>query len=166
MQKAIGCFMIFIACTGMGLSKGQEIQWHLKELEIVKKIFYLMKSELLYTRAPFAEVFAKIGKKIGGKYGTWLEAMGKRLREKEAGSLWDIWQESIENDLENSYLTEEELNELKKAGKSLGYIESIDLYIEQLEYEIKNTREVYQTKRKLCQSMGVMGGLFLVILLL
>lgn len=166
MHKWLGSILIITACSGIGLCKGQEMQWHLKELEQIKQLFYLLRSELQYTKAPLAEVFERIGRKTGGKYGEWLLALSGRLQEKGTGSFWNIWCLSLEKDLRGSYLQPKEIEELKNVGKNLSYFESMDLYIEQLEYNIQNVRESYQSKRKLCQSMGIMGGVFLVILLL
>lgn len=166
MVKWIGCIMIIVAGGGMGYAKSYELQQHLKELEELKRLFYLFRSELQYTRAPFVEVFEKIGYKALSPYKEWLLKLSSRLKEKAAGSFWELWQMSIEEELQESHLKEDELNELKSVGKNLEYMESLDLYIEQMEYRIKNTREVYRSKRKLYQSMGIMGGIFLVILLL
>ena len=132
----------------------------------MKKIFYLLKSELQYTRAPFAEVFEKIGQKTREPFQTWLLDLCNRLKEKRSGMFWDMWCNSIDENLKGSRLKEDELKELKNVGKNLEYIESLDLFIGQMEYGIKNTRESYRTKRRLCQSLGIMGGIFLVILLL
>lgn len=166
MLKIIGCVFILASCTGIGFSKSNEMQSHLNELEELKKVFYLLKSELQYTRAPFAEVFEKIGQKTRMPFQTWLFDLCTRLNEKRDGMFWGMWCDSIEEKLKNCRLKEDELNELKNVGKNLEYIESLDLYIEQMEYQIKNTRESYRTKRKLCQSLGIVGGIFLVILLL
>lgn len=158
--------MIIGASSGIGFAKSRELQNHLNELEETKKLFYLLRSELQYTRAPFAEVFEKIAAKVERPYREWLINLSQRLSEKAQGSFWRIWCLSIEEDLQGSNLKEDELEELKNVGKNLEYMESLDLYIEQLEYKITNTREAYRSKRKLCQSMGIMGGIFLVILLL
>lgn len=166
MLKLIGSILILAACTGIGFSKSSEMQLHLNELEELKKIFYLLKSELQYTRAPFAEVFEKIGRKTKEPFQTWLLDLCSRLNEKRSGIFWDMWCNSIEENLNGSKLKEDELAELKSVGKNLEYIESLDLYLEQMEYRIQNTRENYRSKRKLCQSLGIMGGIFLVILLL
>lgn len=166
MQKIVGCALIFLSCSGIGICKGIELQQHLKDLECVKGLFVLLKSELQYTRAPFVEVFQKLSKKTQGEFRNWTISLSQKLEKKGTGSFYEIWCDSIETNLSGTYLKKEEKEELKNLGKNLEYIESIDLYIEQLEYNIKNTREEYQTKRKLCQSMGIMGGIFLVILLL
>ena len=166
MIKLIGSILILASCTGIGFSKSKEMQFHLTELEELKRIFYLLKSELQYTRATFAEVFEKIEPKIREPFRSWLYNLCARLNEKSGSMFWEIWNDSIEEHLKECRLKEDELNELKIAGKNLEYIESLDLFIEQMEYRIKNTRENYRTKRKLCQSLGIMGGIFLVILLL
>ena len=111
-------------------------------------------------------LFEKIGQKSYGIYSLWLEQLSVHLREKSTGSFWETWCESIQTYLMESRLKSEEKQDLQSVGKNLEYIESINLYIEQLEYKIKQTRDVYQTKIKLCRNMGIMGGIFLVILLL
>ena len=164
--KWIGCIMIILGCSGMGFSKSRDLQLHLKELEEIKKIFSLIRSELHYTREPFEEVFEKIARKTTTPYRNWLTQLSQKLTKKTKSSFWEIWCMSIIEDLYGSRLKEDELEELKNVGKCLEYMESLDLYIEQMEYKINNTRETYKSKKKICQSMGVMGGVFLVILFL
>ena len=166
MLKLIGSILIITATTGIGFSSSKELQNHLNTLEELKKIFCLLSSELQYTHAPFAEVFSKISIKTSMPYREWLSNLSQRLMNKTRGSFWEIWCLSIAEDLNKTNLKEDELEELKNVGKNMEYIQSLEIYIEQLEYRIKNTREVYRSKRKLCQSMGIMGGIFLVILLL
>lgn len=166
MLKIIGSIFIITATTGIGFSKSKELQNHLNTLEELKKLFCLIRSELQYTHAPFTEVFSKIGTKTSTPYREWISSLSQRLMKKTRGSFWEIWCLSITEDLNETNLKKDELEELRSVGKNLEYIESLELYIEQLEYRIKNTREVYRSKRKLCQSMGIMGGIFLVILLL
>lgn len=54
----------------------------------------------------------------------------------------------------------------------LGYLDlemqlsSIDLYLEQLEISIREAESSIGSKQKLYQSLGVAGGIFLVILLI
>ena len=165
-NKIIGLMLIIFACAGMGYSKNQELKNHLKELENLKQAFYMLRGELQYTRATFEDVFEKIGDKIKGPIGEWLKSLCRRLYEKEHNSFEEIWDISIEQKLQESYLKKEDLNELKDIGKNLGYFENIDLFIEQLEYKIQKTREDCETKGKLYRSIGIMGGVFLVILLL
>ena len=166
LPKIVGILLIIVACTGMGYSKSWEMKKQLEELETLKHIFILLKTELSYSHMTFGEIFSRIGEKIPGEFGKWLINLGGRLERKEKYCLADIWKETIAEKLKDTHLGEMDLIELQKLGSNLGYLESIDLYINKLEYEIKIRREEYRSKRKLCQSMGIMSGIFLVILLL
>ena len=166
MLKWVGGFLILAACTGIGVAKSNELKQHQDELEELKKLISLLKSELQYTKAPFAELFEKIGKKMQSPYQEWLLHLSKQLKERQVGSFWEMWCNSIEKDLKEAKLKDVEKEELKSVGKNLEYIENLELYMEQLEFHITYIRENYRSKRKLYRSMGIMGGIFLVILLL
>lgn len=165
MLKFVGNILILVACSGIGFSKSLDMKNHLNELEELQKIFCLLKSELQYTRATFAELFEKISDKIRSPYKEWMRQLCACIKERNNTSFWEMWCTSIDESLKDSRLKEEEIRELKNVGKNLEYVENIDLFIEQMDYRMKQTREEYRTKTKLCQSMGIMGGIFLVVLL-
>ena len=143
-----------------------ELKNHLKDLNDLKQTFHMIRSELKYTRAIFEDIFEKMGDKIEGPIGNWLTHLQKSLHEKKGMTFWELWKMSIDQELKESNLKKEDLEELKLVGKNLEQFETIDLFIEQLEYKIQRTRENYETKGKLYRSFGIMGGAFLVILLL
>ena len=166
MQKIMGSIIVIVTCTAFGFEKSRELQFRLKELEELKKMFTILKSEMQYTRAPFSELFFKISRKMEGIYKEWLIRLSKDLEKREKGTFQEAWKITILDCLDTSRLTVEEKEELWQIGNSLGYPETIDLYLEQLELSIQRTREELKTKKKLYQSMGVMCGIFLVIVLL
>lgn len=166
MQKIIGSIIVVAVCTVMGFEKSRELQLHLKELEELKKMFTILKGELQYTRAPFSEMFFKISKKTEGIYKEWLIHLSEDLEKRKMGTLQEAWKTTILKYLNESRLTVEEKEELRQIGNSLGYPETIELYLEQLEVSIQSTREELKAKKKLYQSMGIMCGIFLVIVLL
>lgn len=156
--------LIVFASAGIGYSKNQQLKRHLKELENLKQVFYMLRGELQYTRATFEDIFEKIGDRVDGTMGKWLKGLGRRLYQKEGQSFEMIWETAIEQELKESYLKKEDLEELTRLGRTLSHFENMDLFIEQLEYKIQTTREEYKTKGKLYKSFGIMGGVFLVIL--
>ena len=166
MQKVIGSIMVIAVCTALGFEKSRELQLHLNSLEELKKLFTLLKSEVQYTKAPFSEVFLKLSKKMDGIYKDWLLYVSGQLEKREKVTLYETWKTSVYEYLKNSKLTKKELDELCELGRTLGYIEAIELYLNQLDFSIQNTREELKTKKKLYQSMGIMCGIFLVIVLL
>lgn len=166
MLRWIGYALILGAGAGIGYAKGQELQKRLKRLEELRNLFAMLKGELEYKKTPFWEAFANLAEKTDSPYSGWFQDMSRRLKEKEAGSFWTIWCLAIQEHLQDGILNSEELEELRQVGKNPEYIENLDLFLEQMEYRITWERENYRSKRKLSQSMGIMGGIFLVILLI
>ena len=166
MQKIIGSIMVIAACTAFGFEKSRELQLHLRELENLRDIFVLLKKELQYTKAPFFELFMKIGRKMCGRYQEWLMELANELEGCHGGTFLALWKKQVEKYFSRGNLSKLELEELCRVGNSLGYPETIELYLEQLELSIQSTREELKTKKKLYRSMGIMCGIFLVIVLL
>lgn len=57
MQKIIGCVLIIAASTGMGYLKGLDLQRYLTEMQELRQLFCMLKSEIKYTKAPLGEAF-------------------------------------------------------------------------------------------------------------
>ena len=72
---------------------------------------------------------------------------------------------------DNAALTKEDKEEFARFGESLGYLDvemqknAMKLYLKELEQKIEYLQKEIPQKRKLYQSLGVMGGIFLLILL-
>lgn len=165
MQKVIGSVIIIAVCTAIGFDKSRELGRHVKELEELQRIFTLIQSELQYSRLPLTELFAKIAMKTEAMYKRWLGNISQELKDCNNGIFEEIWQSSIETHFKETHLTKEELDDLRQIGKNLSCAETLSLYLSQLEISIQNTREEEKNKKKLYQSMGIMTGVFLVIVL-
>ncbi len=165
MLKILGSVIILGACSGIGFEKSHELQLHLRQLEELKRIFTLLRSELQYHKPVFAELFERVGRKTEGIWNTWMVTLAQELRMRQEGTFQEIWEQSIERCLKDTALKKEDREELLRLGTCLGCTESIDLYLAQLECRIQKTREENCTQKKLYQSMGVLGGIFLVIML-
>lgn len=74
--------------------------------------------------------------------------------------------------LKGLHLVRADLEQLESLGEVLGYLDAemqlaaIRLYLEQLENSIAEAQEHMGSRQKLNQSLGIAGGVFLVILLL
>ena len=166
MQKVIGSIMVIAVCTALGFEKSRELQLHLKELEELKRLFMIIHSELKFTKATLSEIFFKISKKTEMPYKEWLNNLAKQLEVCGAGTFMELWKNSIQIYLVKTTLRKEEIYELEQVGLGIQYVDTLELYLNQLDFSIQNTREELKTKKKIYQSMGIMCGIFLVIVLL
>ena len=98
--------------------------------------------------------------------------MAEQIEEKAGATFFELWTESIDRCLIKSQLKNKDKEELKAIGMQMGYLDeqmqlgTIDLYLEQLSFVIQKTREELVMKKRLCNCLGVMGGIFLVIILI
>lgn len=172
MQKLVGSILILAASTGIGVAKGMELQKHLRELESLKQLFLMLQSEITYAKSPFGEAFFHISGRMRGAFSKWLKELSAQLEEKSGKTYDMLWNESITLHFQKSLLTKEELEALREVGASMGYLDEemqigmIHLYLEQLEHSILKMRQEMSAKKKLCNCLGIMGGVFLVIVLL
>lgn len=171
-QKLIGSILIIFACTGYGFSKGREYKKHIDELEELRRIATMFETETSYSRLPIAELSSRISKKVKEPYKAWLIRLSISLHRESQETLAYIWEREASVLLENLSLTQEEKNDLKTLGIQIGNYNiqmqenAFRWYARQIEErQIKLTKEVSE-KQRLCNSLGVLTGIFLVILLI
>lgn len=165
MQRFIGSICIVLACTGIGFKKVSDLKQHVNELEQLKMIFTMIQSEMKYMKVPCDELFEKVCHKVNGVYASWLQGMVIKLRSREEGCFQVLWQKSISEYLEDAMLTKEEKYDLEQLGKEFAYEEALELYLEKINFSIEKAHEEFQNNKKVYQSIGVLGGVFLVIIL-
>lgn len=165
MLKVVGSTLIIFACTAIGFDRSHKLQLHLNQLEMLKQIFVLIKKEMQYTMAPLPEIFLKISRGVDEFWKRWLEQLSMELQNCEKLTFEQVWDATIEKHFQESQFTLREKEELLQVGKNLSYMENIDLYLELLDISIERAREDAKTKKKLYQSIGIVGGIFLVIVL-
>lgn len=158
MFKIIGGLLIILACSAFGVEKGRELSMHRKELEELERIFTLIKTKLEYIKMPIEELFANM-------QNEWLLEISKELKGVSRKNFHEIWISSIDVHFKETFLSKSELEELKQIGKHISRPEAISLYLIQVEEAIKTTREEEKEKKKLYQSMGILSGIFLVLVL-
>ena len=164
---------MFIASTaGIGWRFGTELKNYLQQMRYIRYVAGLIKGELEYTGAPLAEVFRETGRRVKKPFSTWLVRMASEIDEREESAFARIWNRGIDRDLRELNLQSEHSILLKDLGTFLGQIDqetvgnSMQLYLNRLDLEIEKLREGLAAKRKIGNCLGVMGGIFLVVVLL
>ena len=159
MFKVIGGMLIIFECAAFGVEKSRELSIHRRELEELQRVFTLIQTKIEYIKLPFMELFA-------GMDSDWLLNISEELKEFQKRSFHEVWTAYIDTHFKQSLLTKSELEELKQIGKHISRPEAIRLYLIQLENAIQTTREEEKEKKKLYQSMGILTGIFLVLVLI
>lgn len=172
MQKLIGIICIITASAGMGYRRGIELTRELSELQEIRKIFLMLRSEVEYAQSPMDDAFYQIGERLSGHYQRWLCSLAENLEQRTGQNFQEIWEISVQSCLLESHLSRKNLGFLKNMGANLGHydrtmqIGAIDLYLEQLKLSIQNMQEEIPEKRRILNCLGVMGGIFVAVILM
>lgn len=169
--KLLGTGLLISGCSGLGFWYAANYRRHLEALEQLRRMLFLLKGQILYANAPLEEAFRRVGEKSQGDLGTFFCAVADRLEQQQGETFYQMWQEEIGNMDTEIPLNKKDRLELTKFGEHLGFLDremqerTILLYLEQLDLAIEDGRAHQKEKSRLYTSLGVMGGLFLVIIL-
>ncbi|MEF9915775.1 MAG: stage III sporulation protein AB [Lachnospiraceae bacterium] len=148
------------------------MQKHMEELQNLKHIILMIRGEIKYTKAPLGEIFGHLSMKCQEPYKKWLHSLKLQLDKRSASSFVSVWNTSIDQNLSLSFLNKKDIGELKMLGNLMGCLDqemqlaTLDLYMEQLDRQLQKVREEIPSKKRLSNYLGVMGGIFIAIILM
>ena len=169
--RMLGGGLVVVSCSGLGFFMAGQWNEHLKTMETLRKMVFLLKGEIMYANSPLTEAFERTGKKTGGELGSLFERVSERLCNQQGEPFYAVWQEEIEQLPKSVCLSGEDKQSLKDLGEHLGYLDAemqernLLLYLEQLDLAIDYLRKHKQEKNRLYASLGIMGGLFLTLVM-
>ncbi len=172
MLKLMGILFLFCGSTAVGISLGKEMDMRIREIQELQRILGMLEGEIGYAKGTLAECFFHIAKRSREPFQKFLSHMASHMEEAKGETFARIFQEHMEEDLNQSALTESDQKELLRFGEQLGYLdvsrqmEAIALYRRYLAEACSQAQGEYQQKAKLYRWLGMMAGMFLTVILL
>lgn len=171
MMKILGAVCVIVGTSGLGIWMASQWKVHLQAVEQLRRMIFMLKGEIIYANAPLEEAFYHVGHKNEGTLGEFFTAVSRRIEMQQGEAFYVMWKEEIGKLSGGCGLSEKDRQELAGFGEHLGYLDcemqerTILLYLEQLDLAIDYLREHQREKSHLYTSLGIMAGLFLVIIL-
>ena len=172
MLKLAGACLILCSAAGIGASYSGDLKWRVRELRIIKQLIYMLQGEIRYAHLPLPEAFTHVSVRLPAPFGLFLAETADELKKADGRTLGEIWKAEEQKHIKKLHLTRTDLEQLETLGEVLGYLDTemqlsaIRLYLEQLEQSLAEAQERMGSRQRLYQSLGIAGGVFLVILLL
>lgn len=172
MLRGVGAVLLLFGAAGFSCSLCREQRKKIELLQEMKYLYQLLQEEISYTMLPFPEIFRGISKKLKEPFGSALLVIGEKLTRETKNSLEEIWQKEMKKSLSKIPLSNAQKELLLRLPESLGLRESrgqakaLERYVEELDGWILKAREEEKNKNKVIMSLGIAGGIFLVILLI
>lgn len=158
--------------SGIGFSYSFYLGRRLEQLRQLQRMALLLRGEISYGNAVLTEALASIGRKLEEPFCFFLNRVSSRLKGYPDKSFQQVFQEEVRETLKQSALSAKDKEALMQMGAFLGYLDkdmqlrTVELYLEELDREIQAAKESIPGRQKLCRSLGILGGLFLVLLLI
>ena len=172
MEKLIGAILILTATCGGGYVYCSELNNYISKLRYLRYAVSLIRGEINYSHAPLPEVLSEVACRVRQPYRKWLKETSHELKDRSESSFSRIWNKCIDRHLSQLRLKEIHSVLLKEAGTFLGSLEkdtldhTLQMYLNRMDLEIEKQREGLASKIRIGRWLGIMSGLFLIVLLL
>ena len=160
-------FILFFT-SYIGIIIAEQYKKRVDELKEIKKAFNILENKIRYTCEPIPDIFLEISKSINNNVSEIFKHSATQMLNNENSNI--AWINATSNS--KTSLKNEDLEVIKGLGKLLGktdvegQISQIKLTNTFLEEQIENAETEYLKNAKLYKTLGVVGGIALVIILI
>lgn len=171
-MKIIGCIMVIGSSSGMGFFFANEMRCRLENLKELRKLISLLRGDIRYASTPLPEAISSITRRHKGIFNQFLNSVSEKLHELSGQTFADVWKDAVNKELLDTSLSKKDKLHLIQFGENLGYLDKemqmnvIDLYLSQLEEEINENTKTLKEKSYLYNTLGIMAGVFIVIIMI
>ncbi len=171
-MKVIGCVLVIASSTGIGFYFSNEMKSRIEDLKELKKLIGLLKGDIRYANTPLPEAISVIARRYRGSFSKFFCYTSTRLQELSGQTFTEIWKTGVEKELVNTSLSKKDRAALISFGENLGYLDkemqmnTFELYLSQLEEEIAELSAAVKERSYLYNSLGIMAGVFISIIMI
>lgn len=171
-MKIIGIILIFLSGTSFGLYYSFKPIFRKNDLLEMKRALLILNSEIKFLSTSIKEALKSIENSVSSPIKDIFFKFRNNLDEKRGESLYSIWEETLKNTIKNTYLTKEDENKFKLIGKTLGNydkelnLNNLNIIFEYIDTSLKEIEKEKLKNMKMYQSVGILGSLALIILLI
>lgn len=169
--KILGCLMTVTGASGCGFWMSGRYRQRIKTLEQLRQMIFLLKGQIIYANATLEEAFQAVGERTKGELAELFLRAAKQMEGRPGNSFARIWQDAVEGIGADLPLDGTDRQSLAALGEHLGFLDremqerNLLLYLEQLDMTMEELRSHREERCRLYSSLGIMGGMFLAILL-
>ena len=168
--RMIGLAFIMIISVSLGTFFGKVYGFRVEDLKSFKRAMIILKSEIEYMGTPLYQALNNIGDKLkGSPVSNIFYDFGEQLQEHVSPDI--ALQNSLNKYKEKIYILPDDKSNIISFGKTVGYLDkelqinNIDLILSYLNERIEEETKHYIKYKKLYQTLGILAGLLIVIIL-
>ena len=172
MVQSIGICMILAMTTLTGAYFCLREKYRLQDLRELERAMVMMESQIRFLSVPLSEVLENISYQTKGQVGMLMQETAKAMAERTGETAEQIWETVWMRHISHTYLSVDDYQSILRFGKTLGYLDqeqqknSTELFLTELRQKCRQIEHRLEKNGRLYYSMGFLGGLMLVIVLL
>ena len=170
--KIAGVILVAVSGALLGMVFQRELHQRILLLQDFQQGLLFLHQEITYLKVPLGEAALNAGQPLLEPLASFFRETGKKLEKLPGSSFLEVWTEMEERYLEDIALKQEDLELIRQLGVQLERMEPgggssfLEMFEQRVEAALAEAREEYRGKAQLYRRLGMMGGIFLVILLL
>lgn len=170
MLKTAGIFLILTASAGIGFGKSRELVLRERALGHILLMIRWLKGEICSQHASLPNAFLGVSQRMPDQYREFLTKLSKEMRESHGVRFGELFQNCAMETLNELPLSKKEWELFLSLGGCLGYLDlemqrrQLEFYEEEFARFLNDLRMEAPARKKVYQSLGVMGGILLAIL--
>jgi len=170
--KIIGSIIVILSCSFIGMILSRDCAKRPAQLRELQGSLHMLENQICYLCEVIIDAFEKISRVGGTQTGIFFTRTIEILREEKTISAADAWELAVSQCIGRTSLNSEDREILLAFGKLLGntdvegQIRNIRLTLEQLKLQEQKAETSRKKNEGMYRSLGVLGGLAVVTLLL
>ncbi|MBC7766113.1 MAG: stage III sporulation protein AB [Hyphomonadaceae bacterium] len=166
--KIIGSVLVLWSCSTMGFYFAHRFQKRVQALKAFQTMLQLLETEITYSMDDLSAILKRIAKGLPREVVHFLLMVEGNLRQSASVA----WQYSLDRCATKMGITSQDEGILSSFGTNLGtndldgQLHNIAHFRTNLEAALQEATALYEKNNKLSKSMGLLGGLFAVLILL
>lgn len=170
--KFLGAILTISSSAAIGFYFSILLKERVEDLKSLRKCIFILRGDIRYANTPLPEAIGSMAERNHSNFKTFFQKIAEELIKLEGKTFGEIWGKSVDEDLKDTCINKKDKACLANLGESLGYLDkemqinTIDLYIEQLETELEDTLGTVKEKTRLYNLLGVLSGIFITIIML
>lgn len=167
--KYTSILLVFLTSSLIGILYSKKYTNRVNDLQEIKRALNMFKTKIKFTYEPIPDAFKEIAISINENIAKILKKASQYMKED---TVQNAWEKSIQEEKNNTSLTEEDIQIIKKLSTLLGttdlegQVNNIDLINEIIDKQIEQARTEKNKNEKLYKTLGAGIGLAISIILI
>jgi stage III sporulation protein AB len=170
--KITGSVIVVLSCAFLGLVMSADIRKRPQQLRELQGMLQMFENQICYLSDVLTEAFERICRVSSSETGIFFRSTIENLNEEKSANASEAWRRAVTQNIKKTALNKEDEEVLLDFGKMLGssdlegQIKNIRLTQTKLSIQEKKAEDSRCKNEKMYKSLGLLGGIAVVIVLI